>query len=73
MFLLFRCDCSKEFTGPRCEVNINECESSPCQNQGTCLDERGAFRCVCMPGKIKSFSLFLGRKVGDKATIILNY
>lgn len=46
-----RCDCSKGFTGPRCEININECESNPCHNQGTCLDERGAFRCVCMPGE----------------------
>ncbi|GIY72356.1 neurogenic locus notch homolog protein 2 [Caerostris extrusa] len=31
------------FTGPRCEININECDSNPCQNEGTCLDERGGF------------------------------
>ena len=47
----FRCDCPIGFTGPRCEININECESNPCQNEGTCIDERGGFRCICMPGK----------------------
>ncbi len=46
----YRCDCLPGFTGPRCEVNVNECESNPCQNEGTCIDERGGFRCICMPG-----------------------
>lgn len=46
----FKCQCKSGFTGPRCESNINECESNPCQNQGTCLDDRGHFTCVCMPG-----------------------
>jgi hypothetical protein len=31
-------------------VNINECESSPCQNNGTCIDGVAAFSCVCRPG-----------------------
>jgi len=25
----------------------------PCKNDGTCLDERGGFRCLCMPGMNK--------------------
>ena len=47
----YKCDCKQGFKGRRCEVNINECESNPCQNEGTCIDERGGFRCICMPGK----------------------
>lgn len=52
----YRCSCQKGFMGPRCETNINECESYPCKNEGTCLDERGGFRCLCMPGK-KAFPI----------------
>ena len=47
---LFRCDCVIGFTGPRCEQNINECASNPCHNEATCLDEKGAYTCVCMDG-----------------------
>lgn len=47
----FACNCTQGFTGPRCETNVNECESHPCQNDGSCLDDPGTFRCVCMPGK----------------------
>ncbi|CAB0002147.1 unnamed protein product, partial [Nesidiocoris tenuis] len=46
----FMCNCTQGFTGPRCETNVNECESHPCQNDGSCLDDPGTFRCVCMPG-----------------------
>lgn len=52
----FHCNCTKGFTGPRCEININECDSNPCKNEGTCLDERGGFRCVCMPGNFFPFT-----------------
>lgn len=47
----FRCDCQKGYTGPRCEENINECQSNPCRNDGTCIDETGQFKCACMPGE----------------------
>lgn len=53
----FRCDCTIGYTGPRCEVNINECASSPCFNDGTCLDERGRYKCVCMDGKQSFYRL----------------
>jgi len=53
----FRCDCLVGFTGERCEININECQSSPCVNDGTCLDDIGEFRCVCLTGTSLSFSL----------------
>lgn len=54
----FACNCTQGFTGPRCETNVNECESHPCQNDGSCLDDPGTFRCVCMPGKC-SVSLYI--------------
>ena len=53
----FRCDCPRGITGERCEININECESSPCENEGTCLDDIGEFRCVCIIGKSLSLSI----------------
>jgi hypothetical protein len=31
----FKCSCPPEFTGKRCEVNIDECINSPCVN-GVC-------------------------------------
>ncbi|XP_022105727.1 sushi, von Willebrand factor type A, EGF and pentraxin domain-containing protein 1-like [Acanthaster planci] len=29
---------------------INECESSPCEHQATCVDLMGGYRCDCPPG-----------------------
>ncbi|OQV18440.1 Neurogenic locus Notch protein [Hypsibius exemplaris] len=47
----FICNCTDTgYRGARCEENINECASNPCLNDGTCLDERNNYRCVCMPG-----------------------
>uniref|UniRef100_A0A8C5ILB4 Neurogenic locus notch homolog protein 2 n=1 Tax=Junco hyemalis TaxID=40217 RepID=A0A8C5ILB4_JUNHY len=36
--------------GPRCNVDIDECTSSPCHNGGTCVNEVNGFRCVCPEG-----------------------
>lgn len=46
----FECQCLQGYTGPRCEIDVNECVSSPCQNDATCLDQIGEFQCICMPG-----------------------
>ena len=37
-------------TGERCELQINECGSSPCQNGAVCLDLLNEFLCLCNPG-----------------------
>lgn len=46
----FQCNCLPGYTGPRCEIDVNECLSNPCQNDATCLDQIGEFVCICMPG-----------------------
>lgn len=33
--------------GVHCEVDINECDSSPCQNGATCEDAANSYRCRC--------------------------
>lgn len=46
----FHCECLRGYAGPRCEMDVNECHSDPCQNDATCLDKIGGFTCLCMPG-----------------------
>ena len=36
--------------GSNCSENINECESVPCQYNGTCVDLVSAYRCECIDG-----------------------
>ena len=38
------------FAGQKCEVNINDCEESPCLNNGTCIDMVNNFSCNCLDG-----------------------
>lgn len=38
------------FTSVNCSVNINECESLPCQHSGECHDLVGHYSCQCQPG-----------------------
>ena len=46
----FSCSCSAGYQGVTCEVEINECESSPCFNNATCVDQLAAFQCECVNG-----------------------
>ncbi|KAM8858778.1 protein eyes shut homolog isoform 2-T3 [Spinachia spinachia] len=45
----FRCHCRRGFTGPRCEINMDECSSDPCFH-GFCYDVVDGFYCLCNPG-----------------------
>ena len=31
-------------------LDINECESSPCENGGSCTDMEGGYSCACESG-----------------------
>eukprot|EP01048_Picozoa_sp_COSAG05_P023648 COSAG05_NODE_5212_length_1235_cov_1.361796_1_plen_336_part_10 len=48
----FNCTCLDGWEGSRCEIDINECDSNPCQNAGTCsashLDENGPHSCTAL-------------------------
>ena len=47
----FTCDCAEGYTGIVYETDVNECESSPCENCGTCNDNKvNMFTCDCVGG-----------------------
>ncbi|XP_078734164.1 protein crumbs homolog 2-like isoform X3 [Lampetra fluviatilis] len=46
----FTCRCLPGTTGENCSVNLDECESQPCLNGGSCIDNIGSFSCECAPG-----------------------
>ncbi|XP_051928957.1 sushi, nidogen and EGF-like domain-containing protein 1 isoform X1 [Hippocampus zosterae] len=46
----FTCSCLSGYTGRRCQINVDECASLPCQNGGTCIDLVNSFSCQCPPG-----------------------
>uniref|UniRef100_A0A6Q2XNC4 Notch receptor 3 n=1 Tax=Esox lucius TaxID=8010 RepID=A0A6Q2XNC4_ESOLU len=54
----FRCFCSANvrlirppgYMGTYCEVDVDECDSNPCVNDGICRDLVNAFTCTCQPG-----------------------
>lgn len=34
----YKCNCHSGFSGKRCQIDINECESNPCKYSGICLE-----------------------------------
>ncbi|KAL9905398.1 fat-like cadherin-related tumor suppressor homolog isoform X2 [Glossina fuscipes] len=40
------CMC-RGYTGPTCEIDVDECENQPCGSGATCINEAGSFRCIC--------------------------
>lgn len=45
----YECVCQTGVTGANCEININECESSPCR-WGLCVDHLNNYTCECEDG-----------------------
>ncbi|KFE60923.1 FG-GAP-like repeat-containing protein [Hyalangium minutum] len=46
----YTCQCAPGYSGATCETNVNECESNPCLNGGTCTDGVNGYTCACTPG-----------------------
>ncbi|XP_070544275.1 uncharacterized protein [Ptychodera flava] len=46
----YECLCNPGFVGPLCQLEVDECSSSPCHNGGTCEDQVNAFTCSCPEG-----------------------
>ncbi|CAF0703504.1 unnamed protein product [Brachionus calyciflorus] len=44
------CQCATGYTGYRCENEINECVSNPCQNGGICENAVNSYKCTCPLG-----------------------
>nr|XP_022341271.1 fibropellin-1-like isoform X5 [Crassostrea virginica] len=47
----FSCSCTAGYDpATHCSAEINECESNPCQNGASCVDDLNMYSCVCKPG-----------------------
>jgi hypothetical protein len=46
----FTCECNVGYTGAVCDVNIDECATTPCSNGAQCNDGIASFTCTCLPG-----------------------
>jgi hypothetical protein len=44
----YTCSCLEGYTGQFCELEMDECGSNPCRNNGTCKDLFNDFLCSCI-------------------------
>ncbi|XP_035674765.1 fibropellin-1-like [Branchiostoma floridae] len=44
------CRCEPGWFGDRCHIYIDECQSSPCPQNATCVDHVNGYTCQCPPG-----------------------
>lgn len=54
------CICPKGFEGLRCEIDIDECLTPNICGKGICVNQKGGFKCYCVPGR-SSYMLELRR------------
>ncbi len=46
----FQCNCVTGYFGTLCNLDVNECEASPCLHDSVCINKPGGFICVCRTG-----------------------
>lgn len=46
----YTCSCRPGYTGVNCDEKINECDSNPCRNGGSCTDGESGYVCECPQG-----------------------
>lgn len=46
----YTCECKPGFKGTNCEVEVDDCQNSPCTNGGTCQNVGSGFQCKCRDG-----------------------
>lgn len=46
----FQCNCVPGYFGMLCNLDINECDASPCLHDSVCINKPGGFICVCRAG-----------------------
>ncbi|XP_035301853.1 protein delta homolog 1 isoform X5 [Cricetulus griseus] len=57
----WQCICKNGWDGDLCDIEMPACTSTPCANNGTCVDlEKGQYECSCAPG-------FSGKDCQNKA------
>ncbi|XP_078575183.1 uncharacterized protein LOC144861265 [Branchiostoma floridae x Branchiostoma japonicum] len=44
------CQCEPGWLGDTCQIDIDECQSSPCPQNATCVDHVNGYTCQCPPG-----------------------
>ena len=49
----YLCSCQFGFTGDRCQLELEKCDSNPCQNDALCFvpveDSEQTHHCYCVP------------------------
>ena len=50
LFSRFMCICEPGYHGSLCELDMNECEISPCLDGEDSVSRTGGYNCLCAPG-----------------------
>ncbi|RNA38798.1 neurogenic locus notch-like protein [Brachionus plicatilis] len=71
--LKFECECFKNYVGTKCHINTLACNSNPCRNNATCIDNinNRTYTCKCMSNDNRS-SLFYGLNCEKKIDVCQN-